>query len=52
MEVRLGLGSSPSPFSFVVSPPHSGGGLSQSRLLPGKFCGAKVDSQWPGPPSY
>ena len=36
----------------VVSPPHSVGGLSQSRPLPGESCGAKVDGRRPGPPCY
>ena len=52
MEVTLALGSSPSPFSSAVSPPHSVGGLSQSRPLSGEFCSAKVDSRQSGPPSY
>ena len=52
VEMRLALVSATSPFSSVVPPPHSVGGLSQRRPLPGESCGAKVDGRRPGPPCY
>ena len=51
MEVRLALGSYPCRFSSAVSPPHSVGGLSQSRPLPDEFCGPTVGGRRSVPPS-
>lgn len=46
MELRLAVVVGPCPpLSSVVSPPHSVGGLSRSRPLPGGLCGARVDGR-------
>ena len=52
MDTRLAVSSSRYPSSSAVSPPHSVGGLSQNRPLPGEFCGDKVDGLRPDPHRY
>ena len=42
--------TSPSPLSSATSPSHEVGGQSQSRLLPGGCCVAKVDGRQGCPP--